>query len=185
MFTLIVLDILLFEGRSVLWPTQQVTGSKRFYSNNIISSNWVKLFGIKFDSRLSFEPRVSDLCKSSARQLNAILRLISHLIFEERKILTDSFGYSNFNYCPLVWNFTGANAINKSESVQKGKLKFLFDDCESPYETLIMKANKPTMTFQRLRYLCAEIHRIVNGLNPSNMKNFFKKSDTSMLKWPK
>ena len=41
-----------------------------------------------------------------------------------------------------------------------------------------MKAKKPTMTVQRLRYLCAEIYRTVNGLNPSYMKNVFKKSGT-------
>ena len=41
-----------------------------------------------------------------------------------------------------------------------------------------MKAKKPTMTVQRLRYLCAEIYRTVNGLNPSYMKNVFKKSNT-------
>ena len=39
-----------------------------------------------------------------------------------------------------------------------------------------MKAKKPTMTVQRLRYLCAEIYRTVNGPNPSYMKNVFKKS---------
>ena len=36
-------------------------------SNNIISSNWIKLLGIKIDNRLNFEPHVSDLCKSAAR----------------------------------------------------------------------------------------------------------------------
>ena len=41
-----------------------------------------------------------------------------------------------------------------------------------------MKAEKTAMTVQRLRYLCAEIYRTVNGLNPSYMKNVFKKSNT-------
>ena len=41
-----------------------------------------------------------------------------------------------------------------------------------------MEAKKPTMTVQRLRYLCAERSRTVNGLNPSYMKNVFKNSDT-------
>ena len=74
-------------------------------SNSIISSNWVKLLGINIDSRLNFEPRVSDLCKSAASQLNALLRLKLYLTFEARKVMIESFVYSNFNYCPLVWEF--------------------------------------------------------------------------------
>ena len=41
-----------------------------------------------------------------------------------------------------------------------------------------MKAEKTAMTVQRLRHLCAEIYRTVNGLNSSYMKNVFKKSGT-------
>ena len=74
-------------------------------SNSIISSNWVKLLGINIDSRLNFEPHVSDLCKSAASQLNALLRLKLYLTFEARKVMIESFVYSNFNYCPLVWEF--------------------------------------------------------------------------------
>ena len=50
-----------------------------------------------------------------------------------------------------------AKVINKFESVQKRALRFLFDDYESSYDTLLMKAKKPTMSVQRLRCLCAEI----------------------------
>ena len=74
-------------------------------SNSIISSNWVKLLGINIDSRLNFEPHVTDLCKSAASQLNALLRLKLYLTFEARKVMIKSFVYSNFNYCPLVWEF--------------------------------------------------------------------------------
>ena len=97
-----------------------------------------------------------------------------YLTFEARKILIES----NFNYCNLVWNFTSAKAINKIESVQKRALRFRFDDYESSYETVLKKAEKNAMTVQRLRYICAEIYRIVNGLNPSYIKSVFKKSDT-------
>ena len=60
-------------------------------SNNMIFSNWIKLLEIKIDSRLNFESRVSDLCKSAVRQVNAHLSLKSYLTFEETKILIESF----------------------------------------------------------------------------------------------
>ena len=147
-------------------------------SNSMICSNWVNLLGIKIDNSLNFEPPVSDLCKSAARPFNALLTLKHYLTFEARKIMIKSFVCSNFNYCPLVWNFTIAKAINKIESVQKRELRFLFENYESSYDTILMKAQKPTMTVQRLRYLCTEIYKTVNDLNPSYMKNVFKKSDT-------
>ena len=53
-------------------------------------------------------------------------------------------------------------------------LRFLFDDYKNSYDTLLMKAKKHTMRVQRLRYLCAEIYRTVNGLNPSYMKMSLK-----------
>ena len=37
-------------------------------SNNIFSCNWVKIFGIKVDSRQNLEHHISDLCKYAARQ---------------------------------------------------------------------------------------------------------------------
>ena len=92
-------------------------------------------------------------------------------------MLVESSVYSNFNYCPLVWDFMSAKAINKIESVQKRALRFLFDDYKNSYDTLLIKAKKHTMRVQRLRYLCAEIYRTVNGLNPSYVKNVLKKSD--------
>ena len=122
-------------------------------SNNRISANWVKLLDIKIDSRLNFEPHVSDLCKSAARQLNALLRLQSYPTFEARKILIESSVYSNLNYCPLVWNFTSTKAIDKIENAQKRVLRFLFVNFESSDETLLIKTKKPTMTVQRLRYV--------------------------------
>ena len=111
-------------------------------SNIIISSNWVKLLGIRIDSRLNFEPHVSNLCKSAARQLHALLRLKSYLTFEARKILIESFPYSNFNYYFLVWNFTSVKVINEIESVQKSSPRFLFDEYEFGTKVLLLLDQK-------------------------------------------
>ena len=66
--------------------------------------------------------------------------------------------------------------------MHKSALRLLFDDYESSYRTLLLKANTPTMTVYSLRCLCGGIYTTVNGLNPNYMKNVFKKSDTSRSK---
>ena len=67
--------------------------SLNFNSNNIISSNWLKLLGIKIEGTVNFEPDVSNLCKSAAIQLSSLLRLKWYLTFEARKILIEGFVY--------------------------------------------------------------------------------------------
>ena len=60
----------------------------------------VKLLVIKLDNKLNFDSHISDLCHKAATQLNVLKRLKSFIGFEERKLLIQSFVYSNFNYCP-------------------------------------------------------------------------------------
>ena len=72
----------------------------------ITSSENVTLLGLEVDSKLNFDEHISKLCNKSAGQLNALCS-IRHLTgSEERKILINSFIYSNFNYCPFVWHFS-------------------------------------------------------------------------------
>ena len=94
--------------------------------------------------------------------------------FEERKILINSFIYGNFNYCPLVWHFCTKKLLNKIERIQKRALRFLQDDYESDYETLLNKYSKCTMEVRRLRTLALEIHKTLNDQNPIFMKNLFE-----------
>ena len=98
--------------------------------------------------------------------------------FEARKSLIESFVLSNFNYCPLVWNFSLSKSIQKIESIQKRALQFLFDDHVSSYDELLTKAHKSTMTVQRLRILCIEIYKTINNLNPSYMTNMFQLNES-------
>ena len=70
----------------------------------INSESSVKLLGIEIDNKLSFDKHISTLCKKASNQLNAIGRIQKYMGFKE-KVLINSFVYSNFNYCPLVWHF--------------------------------------------------------------------------------
>ena len=92
----------------------------------IKASPSVNLLGVQIDDQLNFSLHVSNICRSAANQLNALIRLKRFLTFEVKKTLINSYFYSNFNYCLLVWMFSSAKSLNKVESLQKRALRFLY-----------------------------------------------------------
>ena len=105
---------------------QTTTSGERIsiQGKTIKSEDSVKLLGIQLDYKLNFDPHISALCKKAATQLNVLKRLRAYIGFDARKVLVQSFVYSNFNYCPLVWHFCSAKSMHKIEKVQERALTF-------------------------------------------------------------
>ena len=74
-------------------------------SAKIETKNTIKLLGITIDNKLNFEEPISELCKKASMQLNAINRLQRFVGKEQKEALVNSFIFSNFNYCSLIWHF--------------------------------------------------------------------------------
>ena len=142
----------------------------------IQASHSVKLLGVQIDDKLNFNLHITNTCRSTANQLNTLIRLKRFLSFVAKTVLVNSYFYSNFNYCPLVWMFSGAKLdkdrvkdkdkykeikieinINKIESLQKRAPRYLYNNYESPYNTLLAKSGIGNMKASRLRSLCLEI----------------------------
>ena len=94
--------------------------------------------------------------------------------FKEKEVLINSFVYSNFNYCPLVWHFCSSKSMNKIEKIQERTLRILQNDLVSDYTGLLKKSGKATI--KRLRFPALEIFSTLNNLNPNYMKEIFPKS---------
>ena len=153
-----------------------ITGDLTISINDadIKPNNSVKLIVITLNNKLNFEKHISSICKSASCHLNAPFSLKNFLGFKERKILTESFVYSNFNYCPLIWHFCNKKSSQKVENLQqKRALQFLQNDYTSSYDDLLENSNKSTMKIQRLRTLCLEIVKTLDQLNPCFMSNIF------------
>ena len=73
--------------------------------------------------------------------------------FKENKILLNSFVYSNFNHCLLVWHFCSSKYLYKIEKIQERELRLLHNDFTSNYAELLKKSDKTTMEIKCLRYL--------------------------------
>ena len=107
---------------------------------NIKFASNVKMFGVHIDNKLNFNLHIDVICKSASNQLNTLVRLKWYLGHEERFVLVNSFIYSNFNYCPLVWMFSSKRSLNKIENLQKRAFRFVLDDNTSSYELLLEKS---------------------------------------------
>ena len=87
--------------------------------------------------------------------------------------MIETFVFSNYNYCPLVWNFTSMRSTNKIESIQKRAFRLLYKDYTSTYDCLLAKANKPSVEIKCYRTLALEIFKTLNDLNPTYMQDLF------------
>ena len=132
-------------------------------NKKITSEHSVKLLGIEINNQLNFDDHASTLCKKASSQLNAVGRLRECIGFPEKKgIDKKAFVFSKFNYCPLIWHFTTLST-NKIESIQKRALRLLYNDYTSTYDSLLSKANKPSMELRRCRRLALEIFKTLNS----------------------
>ena len=102
-------------------------------NHKITTKENVKLLGIDIDNKLKFDYHISKICSKASNQLHAISRLENYLGFKEKQVLINSFIYSNFNYCPLIWHFCSAFSIKKIEKIQERALRVLYKDYDSSY----------------------------------------------------
>ena len=109
---------------------------------NMKTSSTVGLSGVHIDDKLNFNLHISEICRPAANQLHAIIRLQMFLNFEEKKTSINSYFYSSFNYCPLVWMFSSAKSSSKVESLQKRALCFLYEDYVLSYGSYCKKLGK-------------------------------------------
>ena len=137
------------------------------------------LLGITIDNRLSFDDHISKLCNKASMQLNAIFRLKKYMSQKELEVVLNSFIYSNFNYCPLVWHFSNNKSIEKIENIRC--LRLTLNDYKSDYKTLLDKSGKESMKIRRIKTLPNEIFKTVNVLNSNFMKNIFTSKKNSKI----
>ena len=77
--------------------------------------------------------------------------------------------------------FSSAKSLNKVESLQKRPLRFLYDNDDSSYESILKLAGKSIMNVNRLRSLCIEIYKTLNNINPAFMNEILELRKTNRV----
>ena len=101
--------------------------------------------------------KIFSICKPTANQLNALVRLKTFLGSNEREVLVNSFVLSNFNYCLLVWFVSSSTSLGKIESLHERALRFLLNDYVSSCEQLLQKSSKASINLRNHRVLCKNV----------------------------
>ena len=151
----------------------------KFDNKTVETVSSVKLLGIQLDDKFNFSFHVSNICKSAANQLSALIRIDNFLCLEGKRVLINSFLMSNLNYCLSVCMFSNATSLKKIENLQKRALRFRYNNYQLTYEELLDNANSSSMNVKRLRFLCKEIYKTINNLNLSFMKQIFELRETN------
>ena len=142
--------IILFKSKHDTSGIPLTLGNQR-----ITTRKSVTLLGVTIDCALSFDKHVGDLCKTAASRLNVLKRLRPFITSEKtHKSLVHAFVLAHFNYCPLVWYFTTAKQLDKMEKIHERALKFVTDDYDSSYETLLNTKGMANMRVRQMQNLC-------------------------------
>ena len=149
---------------------------------SIKTSEKVKLLGITIDSNLNFDEHVKTICKKASTQLKILFRFRSFLGLKEKETLYRTFILSNFNFCPVVWNFCSKTAARKIEKIQERALRFLTGCNTLSYIELLQKTGSTTMYINRMKCIAVEVFKCIYNLNPAFMNKMFvvKELDTDM-----
>ena len=118
-----------------------------------------------------FEKYIASLCQKAGCQLNVLSCIHKYIGFQEMKMLLDSFMFSSFNYCPLVWHFCSAALSQKIEKIQERTLRLLYNDSYSSYSSLLLKVEQPTMEVSCLCRLAIKVFKTLKSLHPYFMLN--------------
>ena len=141
--------------------------------NTTSSTERMNVLGVKIDNKLNFTEHISDVCIKAGRQLNILQRLKRVLDYKSRMVIYKSFIILHFNYCPIVWMFTGKKSLDGIENIKKRALRFVLDDYGSSYHDLLIQSEVPRIKIMTLRLLAIEVFKCVNKSNPEYLNEMF------------
>ena len=80
---------------------------------------------------------------------------------------------SQFSYCSLIWLFSSQSSNNLIKKVYERSLRFITNDENSSFDTLLQNNKHITVHQRNLQILMTEVYEIINGEAPAIMKNLF------------
>ena len=106
-------------------------------NETITSSSNEKLFGILFNNKFDFDEHFTSLCRKASQNLNALARIEQYMNLAQRWLIMNTFIFSQFGYCPLVWTFHSRKLDNRINNIHERALRIVYKDYEYTFQQLL------------------------------------------------
>ena len=141
--------------------------------SSIKTTECVTLLGIKIDRKLTFTEHIHSLCRKAGKQLNVLKRMSNTLSHSNKMLIFNTFILSNFNYCPLIWNFCSKSCVLMMEKIQERAIRFVLKDNISDYTTLLSKCKRKTLQHYRSDKIAIQVYKSLHNISPSYVNDIF------------
>ena len=84
---------------------------------------------------------ISSFCKKASQKLNALLRIVSCMTFDQRRLILNSFITLYFSYCPIVWMFHNRKLNEGINYIHKRDLRIVSKDFNSSFQELFIEGS--------------------------------------------
>ena len=91
------------------------------------------LLGITIDRKLNFSSHIENLCREVSKKLNALVRIAHYLNGEHINNIVNTFFYSHFTYCPLIWTFSSKHSKQQIRKIHEHALRTISHDHKSDH----------------------------------------------------
>lgn len=147
--------------------------NSRFLLNNSVK-NSIDLLGVTIDKDLSFNCHISQICEKVNKQFSVLKRFKNIITSNVMLRLYKAFILPHFQYCSLIWHFSGTRNCNKLESLNKRILRFIFNDSLSSYDELLKKAKIASLYTGRLHKILMVVFKsLFVSMYPRYLKELF------------
>ena len=136
-------------------------------NQKICNSLCEKLLGVRFDSKLTFDAHINDICKKASLKLNALARITPYMDLNKKRLLLNAFFMSQFNYCQLVSMCHNRTKNNKINRLHERSLHLIYNDKKFSFEEFLELDSSVSIQDRNLRSLASEMYKIYHGISPN------------------
>ena len=143
--------------------------------SKIRSSNCEKVLGIKIDDKRFFNEHLNYIVGKASCRISKLSRVAACINESKMRILMNSFFWSEFSYCSLMWVCNSRTVNNKINRLHERCLRLAYNFKKSTYENWLVRDRSVSVHIRNIQILDTEMCCVCRDLSPSIFKEIFNK----------